>query len=140
MEQEYRVEDAKDVQSTINLLEDRVYEFNSNKITQNDGAFFVKIVQDENSSVAAGIAGWTWACACEITLLWVSEALRGKGLGKKLLTAAENEAKARKCKTILVRSYSFQAPGFYEKNGYKVEFVVENFPEGYNYFTLKKIL
>jgi ribosomal protein S18 acetylase RimI-like enzyme len=62
-------------------------------------------------------------------LLWVSENLRNNGIGKKLLLAAEQEAMVNMCKIILIRSYGFQAPTFYEKNGYKIEHVINNFPD-----------
>ena len=46
----------------------------------------------------------------------------------------------RGCTTILLRSYSFQAPSFYEKNGYKTVYVLDDFPIGYRHFTLVKKL
>ena len=55
-----------------------------------------------------------------------------------LLEAAEVEAKSKRCRTILVKSYSFQAPHFYERYGYKKEHILNGFPEGYNYYTLVK--
>jgi ribosomal protein S18 acetylase RimI-like enzyme len=55
-----------------------------------------------------------------------------------LLEAAEVEAKSKGCLTILVRSYSFQAPQFYERHGYKIEHILNGFPEGYSYYILQK--
>ncbi len=140
MEQKYLIENAKDSQQVSQFLEDQLYKYNSNMIGRHDGNFFTKVVKEENGTIIAGIAAWTWAFACEITLLWVSENLRKNGIGKKLLLAAEQEALAKKCSIILIRSYSFQAPSFYEKNGYKIEHVLNNFPNGYKYYTLIKNL
>ncbi len=140
MEQKYLIENAKDSQQVSQFLEDQLYKYNSNMIGRYDGNFFTKVVKEENGTIIAGIAAWTWAFACEITLLWVSENLRKNGIGKKLLLAAEQEALAKKCNIILIRSYSFQAPSFYEKNGYKIEHVLNNFPNGYKYYTLIKNL
>ena len=140
MKQEYRIEDGKDPENIIKLLDEKIYAYNSNKINRHDGELFSKIVLDKNGNIIAGIAGWTWAGACEITFLWVSEEQRNNGIGKKLLLAAEDEAKRKDCNIILLRSYSFQAPLFYEKNGYKVESIIENFPNGYRYYILEKVI
>jgi GNAT superfamily N-acetyltransferase len=87
---------------------------------------FSRIVRDENKDIIAGIAGWTWAGVCEATQLWVN--VRKNGIGKLLSEAAEVEAKSRGCRMILVKSYSFQAPHFYEGYGYKTEQYSKWFP------------
>ena len=138
MNKKYRIEPGVDSQQLIELLEDRIYEHNSSAINKYDGHLFSQIVKDENKEIIAGIAGWTWAGICEITQLWVSEGHRENGIGKVLLEAAEAEAKSKGCLRILVRSYSFQAPHFYEKYGYEVQHIQAGFPEGYNYYVLIK--
>jgi ribosomal protein S18 acetylase RimI-like enzyme len=80
------------------------------------------------------------ATACEITLFWVKENYRNKGYGQALVNAAEAEAKKEKCKTIFLRSYSFQAPSFYQKHGYKVEHKIKDFLLGRSSFCLVKTL
>jgi GNAT superfamily N-acetyltransferase len=140
MEREYRVADDPDHEAVTKELEERLYEHNSSAVGRRDGSLFAKTIRGEGGKIIGGVAGWTWASACEITLLWVKEGERGKGLGRKLLLAAEEEAKRTKCAIILLRSYSFQAPFFYQKYGYKVEHVLEDFPEGYRYYTLTKTL
>ena len=138
MDGSYRIEDGIDSELIIQLLEDRIYHHNSRAIYKDDGCLFSRIVRDKSKDVIAGIAGWTWASVCEITQLWVNEKIRKKGLGKLLLEAAEAVAKNKGCHTILVKSYSFQAPGFYEKHGYRIEHVLNGFPQGHNYYTLIK--
>jgi len=124
----------------IQFLEDMIYEYNTGKTNQYDGELFSKWIYDSAHSIIAGITGWTWAGACEITLFWVKSEYRNKGYGQSLLKAAEAEAQKKKCKAIIVRSYDFQAPGFYRKYGYAVECEAENFPEGHRYFYLIKRL
>lgn len=76
------------------------------------------IARDAAGQVTGGArcdlnAGWLY-----LDWLWVAEAARGTGLGSRLLEAAE--ALARDCDLIGVHlwTYSFQAPGFYAKQGY----------------------
>jgi len=54
-----------------------------------------------------------------IELLWLSGRARGAGLGAKLLKEAERHARRRHSRVIHLNTYSFQAPGFYEKQGYR---------------------
>ena len=41
-----------------------------------------------------------------------------RGLGKQLLLHAEDEARRKGMKRVLLNTYSFQAPGFYRAMGY----------------------
>ena len=138
MNNEYSIESANDPHQVTQLLEDRIYEYNSAETHIDDGRLFSKIIRDRDKEIIAGIAGWTWAGICEITQLWVDRKIRGRGIGKILLEAAELEARSKECRTILVRSYSFQAPHFYEKYGYKTEHIINGFPVGHSYHMLTK--
>ncbi|MBI2032382.1 MAG: GNAT family N-acetyltransferase [Candidatus Levybacteria bacterium] len=68
--------------------------------------------------------------AIEINSLWVEESLRGKGLGKKLVEAVEKEGKLKGCDIIYTNTFSWQAPEFYKKLGFKPYGKLENFPSG----------
>jgi GNAT superfamily N-acetyltransferase len=115
----------------LQFLEDRLYEFNSRQTGQDDGQLFAIFIRDERQEILAGLSGWTWAHACEIQTLWVHPAFRRQGYGQRLLEAAEQEAQTRGCSVILLSSYSFQAPAFYQKCGYTLEGQVNDFPPGY---------
>ena len=54
-----------------------------------------------------------------VELLWLSAQARGSGFGSRLLEAAESRARQRGSRLIHLNTYSFQAPGFYEKLGYR---------------------
>lgn len=124
----------------LQFLEDRLYEFNSQQTGRDDGQLFAFFVRNEQQEILAGISGWTWAQVCEIKTLWVHPAMRGQGCGRRLLEAAEQEARAQGCKTILISSYSFQAPAFYQKFGYQLAWQLEDFPPGHQYCYLVKRL
>ena len=137
-EVEFRIESVEHQAEAIQFLDDKVYEFNAAAINKYDGNLFARIIRDQNNDIIAGISGWTWAMVSEITLLWVKEEYRNNGLGKILLKAAEEEIIKKGCTTILLRSYSFQAPLFYEKNGYKTVYILDDFPNGYKHYNLVK--
>ena len=123
----------------LQFLEDRLYEFNSTQTGSDDGQLFAFLVRNEQGDIVAGIHGWTWANACEIRVLWVHPDFRGQRYGQRLLEAAEQEAQARGCKIILLNTYSFQAPVFYQKHGYELAWQLNDFPPGHhsNYFVKK---
>jgi GNAT superfamily N-acetyltransferase len=120
------------------FLEDRLYEFNSGQTKQADGQSFAFLIRNEQQEILAGLSGWTWAQACEIRTLWVDPTWRGQGYGQSLLEAAEQEARSRGCEVILISSYSFQAPAFYQKCGYELAWQLDDFPPGYQYCFLIK--
>ena len=137
-EGKFMIESVEHQAEAIQFLDDKVYEFNAAAINKYDGNLFTRIIRDQNNDIIAGISGWTWAMVSEITLLWVKEEYRRIGLGKMLLKAAEEEIIKNGCTTILLRSYSFQAPLFYEKNGYKTVYILDDFPNGYKHYNLVK--
>ncbi|MEU8865550.1 GNAT family N-acetyltransferase [Streptomyces umbrinus] len=81
------------------------------------GAFSAKVT-DEAGELVGRLAAWTWGGLCGIELLWVREDSRKDGWGSRILEAAETEARRRGCDRISVSSFTFQAPGFYQRHGY----------------------
>ena len=61
-------------------------------------------------------------------MTWVREPERGSGLGARLLAAFEDEARSRGANRVFVTSFTFQAPGFYERHGYREIFRWEGVP------------
>ena len=66
----------------------------------------------------------------EIATLWVDEKMRGQGLGQKLMEMAEAEGKKCGATFAYTNTFTWQAPGFYEKLGYKLYGKLEDFPVG----------
>lgn len=132
------IETIADPQPVIEQLEEKIYQHNSTVTGKRDGILFSRIIRDKHRNMIAGVAGWTWANACEITHLWVQQNERKNGIGKKLLLAAEAEARSKGCVSMIVKSYSFQAPEFYLKHGYTTQYVLRDFPIGHDYYFLIK--
>src|SRR5712691_3125402 len=73
------------------------------------------------------------------TNLWVHAELRGQGIGRELMARAEQRAAALGCHSAFLDTFSFQAPGFYQKLGYTV-FGTLDYPPDHKRFFLQKRL
>ncbi|RYD45933.1 MAG: GNAT family N-acetyltransferase [Verrucomicrobiaceae bacterium] len=94
----------------------------------------------EDGTVVGGLYGasmWSWLM---IDGLWVSPSLRGRGLGKKLVLAAESIATTAGCHGSWLGTFDFQARAFYERLGYVVFAELPGFPPGHTHFHLRKDL
>jgi ribosomal protein S18 acetylase RimI-like enzyme len=91
-------------------------------------------------SIIAGIHGWTWGGCCELVSLWVSEPMRGRGLGRALLRAAEDRARARGCHQVVLFTHAFQTPDLYLGSGYDVVGEIEDYPAGSAAYWFRKRL
>ncbi|HKW46528.1 MAG TPA: GNAT family N-acetyltransferase [Gemmatimonadaceae bacterium] len=92
-----------------------------------------------NGALVGGLYGatmWTWLL---IDGLWVAAEIRGRGLGRDLLTAAETAAIERGCRGAWLGTFDFQARGFYERLGYTVFAELSGFPPGHAHYHLKKV-
>jgi GNAT superfamily N-acetyltransferase len=120
-------------------LRDALHEFNFAATGYRDGGSLSCFLRDDGELVA-GIDGFTWGGYARVDYLWVTEALRGQGLGSRLLAAAEEEARRRGCSTIVLDTHSFQAPGLYRKHGYAEIGTTVDTPRGYSQTLFQKAL
>jgi len=122
------------------FLAERIYEFNARATGLFDGQVFAASIKGQMGEIVAGVTGHTWGGTCQVTHLWVHESYRRKGLGRALMNAVELEAMRRGCEQVLLSTHSFQAPGFYERLGYKREASIGGYPRGHaNVFYPKKL-
>ncbi len=54
-----------------------------------------------------------------LDLFYLPAALRGAGTGSEILRRFEEEGRRRGCRSAVLYTISFQAPGFYERNGWQ---------------------
>lgn len=85
-------------------------------------------LRDEDGVMMAGLTGDTHGNWLHVKYLWVDGKLRGQGIGRRILSQAEEEARTRGCKYVFLDTFSFQAPGFYKKQGYEQAFELLEYP------------
>jgi len=76
---------------------------------------------------ATGYSQWGWLF---IEYLWVAEPVRGRGLGATLLARSEAAGRERGCVAIWLDTFSFQAPAFYERFGFRQFGQLDGYPPG----------
>lgn len=75
-----------------------------------------------------------------IEVFWLAARARRKGCGSRLIEEAERRARRRGSRLIHVNTYSFQAPRFYEKKGYRRFGGISGSPRGASrYFYVKRL-
>ena len=99
----------------------------------------VYVLARQEGRVAGGLQGEMYAGWLFLRYFWLEEAVRGAGLGRRIIAIAERRAQASGCHSAWVDTFSFQAPGFYEKQGY-VEFARLPYPpKGERLFLRKRL-
>jgi len=71
-----------------------------------------------------------------INVLFVDKKYRGNRLASKLMHMMETEAVKQGVTNIYLTTFKFRALGFYKKRGYEVVMTIEDFPKGFEEYTL----
>jgi GNAT superfamily N-acetyltransferase len=95
-------------------------------------------VRDE-AQIVAGLAGEAYYGWLFVRYRWVSDTLRGRGVGRKLMDRAEIRARERGCHSAWLDTFSFQARGFYEKLGYEEFGRLDCPPDHHRHFMQKRL-
>ena len=126
------------------LISNGIVEFNKKAIpdlepVEAEIKFFV-FSKDEEGNVNGGIRAVCYWNTLHIELLWLSESLRGLGIGKEMIKKAENFALKNNCENVFVETTSWQAKPFYEKVGYTHIATINNRPKGHaSHYLTKKL-
>ncbi len=98
------------------------------------------VLKDAQGQVFGGIYCYTFLYCLYIDDLWIDERCRGMGYGKALLDEAERIAREHGCTFAHTCTFSYQAPDFYQRNGYQIFGLLDDYPEGIIEYFLKKKL
>jgi ribosomal protein S18 acetylase RimI-like enzyme len=88
-------------------------------------------VRDQNGEVVGGLWGRSGYGFLFVELLALGPA-KGAGLGREVMLLAEAEAKRRGLLGIWLDTWTFQAPGFYQKLGYIECGRITDYPPGHD--------
>jgi len=91
--------------------------------------YSVALKDSQGRLLGCVIVSFLWN-GMHIDSLWVDESLRGNNYGTKLLEMAEKEGVKRGCTIAYTDTFTWQAPEFYKKLGYKEYGRLEDFPVG----------
>jgi GNAT superfamily N-acetyltransferase len=95
-------------------------------------------IHDEEGAVTGGFWGATMFEWLHVGMLFVPETMRGQGVGAALMASAETEARKRGCRGAYVDTFSFQAAPFYQKLGFTLFGVLEDYPPGHRQLYFRK--
>ena len=131
-----------------NEVEDRVSDFINEAFTDYAVANHVElnyedywfVAEDENGEIIGTITGRAYYNEVHIGDLIIDKRFRRQNIGTKLVRAVEEEYKDKGFDKITLTTFGFQAPGFYKKLGYSLEFVREDkAPQLSKYFYCKEL-
>jgi GNAT superfamily N-acetyltransferase len=117
-----------------------ITEFNKQQAGDDKGLNLCFVLRAPDQEIVGGVIGATYWDWLSIDLMWVKDELRGRGYGYRLLKLAEDEARQRGVKNAYLDTFSFQAPEFYTRHGYRVFGELEDFPAGHRRYFLSKQL
>lgn len=108
-----------------------------NEVICNYVPFF--FVAKEDNKFVGIITGNSYYKEVHISDLIILEQYRNKYIGSKLMETVENYYKNKGFENINLTTYGFQAPEFYKKCGFNIEFIRENKenPKLNKYFLVK---
>ena len=121
-------------------IEDGIYAFNVQATGIGNGRLLTLLLRDGRKRLRGGLLGHTWGGCLTVTHIWIHPAFRYQGHGTRLLSAAEAQGRARRCRASLLWTHSFQARGFYEQLGYRVVAHLSDYPFGHEQFCMRKTL
>ncbi|MCJ7537845.1 MAG: GNAT family N-acetyltransferase [Anaerolineales bacterium] len=138
MDEEYKIVSVE--QPEWGIIGGGISHYNTQQAGDDNGQNLCFVLQAPDQEIVGGVIGATYWDWFYLDLMWIKDDLRGRGYGQRLLTLAEDEARQRGAKNAHLDTFSFQAPDFYKKYGYKVFGELQDFPPGHHrYFMTKQL-
>jgi GNAT superfamily N-acetyltransferase len=141
MEEEYSISYVDNPEeSAWGIIGRGVGIFNKQQAGENDFQRLCFVLGSPEQEIVGGVLAelyWNWLF---IDLLWVKEELRGRGYGHTLLMRVEEESRNRGARNAYLDTFSFQAPEFYARHGYRQFGELQDFPNGHRRLFLTKRL
>jgi GNAT superfamily N-acetyltransferase len=100
----------------------------------------VLVSDPDTKEVIGGLLGRSSMGLLYIDRFFLPERLRKQGLGSRILEKAEAEGARRGCSRAILSTLSFQAPGFYQSQGWQLLGRIDCDPPGHTRFMMTKKL
>lgn len=120
-------------------IDDKLVEYNWSQVPAVHDFEFIgrKIQGDKDEPIAAGFAGVNFWNIAFVEMLWVDEPYRNQGIGSRLLSDIEQEAKNNGACIVMIDARDWNVE-FFKKFGYTVYCTLEDYPNGCNRHKLQK--
>ena len=102
-----------------NAIGNGLADYNAEQVGYRDSQPLAVLVRDAGGKTLGGILGRTSLGLLFLDLVFLPKGLRGHDLGSRMLRLAEDEGARRGCRSATLYTISFQAPGFYERHGWR---------------------
>lgn len=124
----------------VKALREQLRAYNRQMGQVDQGTGLGIFLRDSEEKLIGGISAWLWGTTLEINFLWLSDSLRGQGIGQQLMEQIEKAAVARGAHQATLSTFTFQAPDFYQKLGYEIFATIDGLGNGHKKFFLRKNL
>jgi GNAT superfamily N-acetyltransferase len=123
------------------VITDGLRAYNEAQAGSWDGRPLAILARDpQTKKVLGGLLGRTSLGLLRVDTFFLPEELRRARLGSRILAMAEEEGRRRGCTRAVLSTVHFQAPGFYQKQGWEVVARIDCEPPGHTRFYMTKKL
>lgn len=133
-------EDAAAPEADLRHVDDGLHAYNVAMTGLPEWSLVRLFLRDGEGAPAGGLFASIYFRWMFVSILWVDERHRGGGHGRELLRRAEGIARESGCHAVWLDTFSFQAPGFYRKQGYTEFGRLDDYPPGHSRIYFQKRL
>lgn len=142
LEIQSKIEEGSDEEARY--IDDRIVEFNSKQLAFTNKLAFQnvsKVIKDSEGNIIAGVAAdlLPW-CELSIDAIWTSSSAMEVELKSKLLVALEKELLEKGGCVVMYETFDIKTVDFFTENGYEIYGVLDDYPEDYKAYYMKKVL
>lgn len=122
------------------IIKNGVMEFNKRFLGEWKPSPFSLYIRNAEGIIIAGVCGDYIHAYTRVNWAWVHEDFRGRGVGKRALSAVEEFAKGKGCRYMQLDTMDFQARPFYQSLGFWVVATLPNWINGHECYIMRKDL
>ena len=138
---EVTIDAATDEEARSGYVGRQLREFNYGHIGKYPEEQTIRLnARDAGCKVVGGLRAIVFMHWLRVEVLWVDAAIRGHGVGSRLLAEAERLALGMGANNALLETFEWQAPGFYENQGYRETARMANYIGGFYLAIMRKPL